>query len=95
MTCHEAQAHVSDFSLLPSRSGVMRPYDQRIVLDVLTKHMVVISVSGFLFFGSSLAVSDKVLSVRAAPSAPAVPLLAVSTGGTAAVRPVSASRQSP
>jgi len=28
------QAHLSDFSIVPSRSGVMRTWDQRIILDV-------------------------------------------------------------
>ncbi len=32
-------------------------------MQVLSAHMVSLSVSGYLFFGSSLAVSDKVLNV--------------------------------
>ncbi len=35
-----AQAHLEAFTIVPSRSGVMRTWDQRIILDVLTNHMV-------------------------------------------------------
>jgi hypothetical protein len=96
------QANASSFTILPSRSGVMRTWDQRIVLDVsaerwqlwccdtavrshvdgmhiicglspakaccalqvFTEHMVTLSLSGYMFFGSALAVSDRVLHVR-------------------------------
>lgn len=58
-----AQGHVESFTLLPSRSGVMRPYDHGICLEILGAHMVSLSVSGYLFFGSSLAISDKVFKV--------------------------------
>eukprot|EP00208_Stichococcus_sp_RCC1054_P002786 CAMPEP_0206138434 /NCGR_PEP_ID=MMETSP1473-20131121/3325_1 /ASSEMBLY_ACC=CAM_ASM_001109 /TAXON_ID=1461547 /ORGANISM="Stichococcus sp, Strain RCC1054" /LENGTH=727 /DNA_ID=CAMNT_0053531873 /DNA_START=75 /DNA_END=2255 /DNA_ORIENTATION=- len=58
-----AQAHVASFAVVPSRSGVMRTFDQGLCLDVLSAHMVSLSVSGYLFFGSSLAISDKVLNV--------------------------------
>ena len=32
--------------------------------QVFTEHMVTLSLSGYMFFGSALAVSDRVLHVR-------------------------------
>ena len=35
-----------------------------VLLQVFTEHMVTLSLSGYMFFGSALAVSDRVLHVR-------------------------------
>jgi len=42
----------------------MRTWDQRIILDVFSNHMIAVSLSGYLFFGSAIAVSDKLIGVR-------------------------------
>lgn len=39
------QAHVASFTLVPSRSGVMRPYDHGICLDVSIQYLVAFSPS--------------------------------------------------
>jgi len=40
------QANVQSFKVMPSRSGTMRPWDQRIILDVFTNHTCAVSLSG-------------------------------------------------
>lgn len=44
----------------------MRTWDQRIILDVFSNNMIAVSLSGYLFFGSAIAVSDKLIAVRTA-----------------------------
>ena len=51
---------------MPSRSGSMRTWDQRIILDVFSNHMIAVSLTGYLFFGSAIAVSDKLIGVLTA-----------------------------
>lgn len=50
--------------LIPSRSGSMRTWDQRIILDVFSTNTITVALSGYLFFGSAIAVSDKLVAVR-------------------------------
>ena len=59
------QAQTLDLKLVPSRSGSMRTWDQRVILDVFSNNMVAIAPAGYLFFGSAIAVSDKLIAVRA------------------------------
>ncbi len=54
------QVHVHTFSVLPSRSGSARGYEERTVLNVLNKRITAVSLSGYIFFGSSIKISDKV-----------------------------------
>ena len=40
------QANVQSFKVMPSRSGTMRPWDQRLILDVFTNHTCAVALSG-------------------------------------------------
>lgn len=55
------QVHVSAFTVVPSRSGVVRPFSERSVLEVFMARMAALSLSGYIFFGSSVSISEKVL----------------------------------
>ena len=46
----------------------MRTWDQRIILDVFSNNTVSVALSGYLFFGSAIAVSDKLVAVRSTPA---------------------------
>ena len=61
---HVAQAQTLDVKVVPIRSGSMRTWDQRIILDVFSNNTVSVALSGYLFFGSAIAVSDKLVAVR-------------------------------
>ena len=37
---------MQSFKVMPSRSGTMRPWDQRIILDVFSNHTCAVSLSG-------------------------------------------------
>ena len=55
-----AQVHVSAFTVVPSRSGVVRSLSERAVLEVFMSRMAAVSLSGFIFFGSSVSISEQV-----------------------------------
>ncbi|KAK9811232.1 hypothetical protein WJX72_000395 [[Myrmecia] bisecta] len=61
-----ARVHVTAFTVVPSRSGVVRPYAERAVLEVFNSRMASVSLSGYIFFGSSVSISNKVQSVAKA-----------------------------
>ena len=48
------------FTVVPSRSGVLRPPAEREVLNLFGARMAAVTLSGFIFFGSSLSISDQV-----------------------------------
>ena len=48
------------FTVVPSRSGVLRPPAEREVLNLFGARMAAVSLSGYIFFGSSLSISDQV-----------------------------------
>ena len=48
------------FTVVPSRSGVLRPEAEREVLNLFGARMAAVSLSGYIFFGSSLTISDQV-----------------------------------
>ena len=54
------QVTVKAFTVVPSRSGVLRPPAEREVLNLFGARMAAVSLSGFIFFGSSLSISDQV-----------------------------------
>lgn len=62
-----ARMHMRQFTVVPTRSGTVRPWDQRVVLDLLCNRVVAVNLSGYIFFGSSLAISDKVIQVSCTP----------------------------
>ena len=54
------QVTVKAFTVVPSRSAVLRPPAEREVLNLFGARMAAVSLSGFIFFGSSLSISDQV-----------------------------------
>lgn len=64
------QVLVTAFTVVPSRSGAVRTFEQRTVLEQFNPRCVAVSLSGYIFFGSSVKISDKVLEVRHAQSTP-------------------------
>ena len=51
---------VKAFTVVPSRSGVLRPQAEQDVLNLFGARMAAVSLSGYIFFGSSLSISDQV-----------------------------------
>ena len=68
-----AQVLVTAFTVVPSRSGAVRTFEQRTVLEQFNPRCVAVSLSGYIFFGSSVKISDKVMEVS--HSAKCMPLL--------------------
>ncbi len=62
---HCVQVLVTAFTVVPSRSGAVRTFEQRTVLEQFNPRCVAVSLSGYIFFGSSVKISDKVLEVNA------------------------------
>lgn len=54
---------VTAFAVVPSRSGAVRTFEQRAVLEQFNPRCVAVSLSGYIFFGSSVSISDKVMEV--------------------------------
>jgi hypothetical protein len=54
------QANMAAFKVLPSRSAAVRSYTESHVLEALSGHIATVAASGFLFFGSSVLMSNKV-----------------------------------
>ena len=57
-TC--AQVTVRAFTVVPTRSGVLRDLREREILDLLSARLAAVSLSGYIFFGSSVSISDQV-----------------------------------
>ena len=53
---------VKAFTVVPTGSGVLRAVSERDVLDLFNARLAAISLSGFIFFGSSVKISDQVRS---------------------------------
>ena len=53
---------VKAFTVVPTGSGVLRAVSERDVLDLFNARLAAISLSGFIFFGSSVKISDQVCS---------------------------------
>ncbi|KFM27070.1 Uncharacterized protein C24H6.11c [Auxenochlorella protothecoides] len=58
-----ARVTLRTFSVVPSRSGAVRTWDHRRVLEHFVPRVRACSLQGYLFFGSSVLVSAKVLAV--------------------------------
>lgn len=63
ISCGE-QVLVTAFTVVPSRSGAVRTFEQRTVLEQFNPRCVAVSLSGYIFFGGSVKISDKVMEVR-------------------------------
>lgn len=63
MTLAALQVLVTAFTVVPSRSGAVRTFEQRTVLEQFNPRCVAVSLSGYIFFGSSVKISDKVMEV--------------------------------
>lgn len=60
MACLLLQANMAAFTVLPSRSAAVRSYTESHVLEALNGHLATVAASGFMFFGSSVLMSNKV-----------------------------------
>jgi hypothetical protein len=54
-----AQVTVRAFTVVPTRSGVLRALSEREILDLFSARLAAISLSGYIFFGSSVSISDQ------------------------------------
>ena len=63
VSCLAVQVLVTAFTVVPSRSGAVRTFEQRTVLEQFNPRCVAVSLSGYIFFGSSVKISDKVMEV--------------------------------
>ncbi len=54
------QVTIRTFTVLPTRSGVLRAVSERKILDLFSSRLAAISLSGYIFFGSSVSISDQV-----------------------------------
>lgn len=61
-----ARVHVTAFTLVPSRSSTMRPFQQRAVLELFSQRLAAVALSGYIFFGSAITISKRVQEVRSA-----------------------------
>ena len=59
---HRSQIRVHTFRVVPSRSGALRTFRQRAVLDVFSSRMLAISLEGYIFFGSALQIGERCLA---------------------------------
>lgn len=60
--------NITAFSTVQSRWGIMLALSQRQVLEAFASRAVAVALSGYVFFGSAITVSEKVLEVsRARP----------------------------
>ena len=64
------QVHIQTFTVVPSRSGVVRTLSEREVLEIFMSRMAALSLSGYIFFGSSVSIAEQVAS----PAPPLLPL---------------------
>ena len=59
-----ACVHVSSPASVPSLSGAVRTAGERAALQSFAPRMAVVSLSGYIMFGSAVHVRDRVLQVR-------------------------------
>eukprot|EP00878_Enallax_costatus_P013193 GHUV01013790.1.p1 GENE.GHUV01013790.1~~GHUV01013790.1.p1 ORF type:complete len:1035 (+),score=287.38 GHUV01013790.1:628-3732(+) len=61
-----AKANLAAFTVLPSRSAAVRSYQESHILEALSGRLATVALKGFMFFGSSVALSDKVIKLAEA-----------------------------
>lgn len=54
------QVHVRTFKVVPGRSDVVRSQAEGSVLELFNTRMAAVSLTGFIFFGSSVSISERV-----------------------------------
>ena len=62
------QVHVQAFTVVPSRSGVVRSLSERAVLEVFMSRMAALTLSGYIFFGSSVTIARQASNLRVVES---------------------------
>ena len=55
-----AQVHVRTFKVMPGRSDVVRSQAEGAVLELFNTRMAAVSLAGYIFFGSSVSISERV-----------------------------------
>ena len=58
-----AKVHVTAFTVVGSRSGRVRTFAERTMLELFYNRMAAVSLSGYIFFGSSVNISRQVHEV--------------------------------
>jgi SulP family sulfate permease len=61
-----ARLSVRTFAVVPSRSGAVRSFEQRTVLEAFAGRVAAVALSGMVFFGSATKVAEQALAVAAA-----------------------------
>ena len=61
-----ARLSVTAFSVVPSRSGAVRSFRQRMVLEAFDGRVAAVALSGMIFFGSATTMAEKVSTIAAA-----------------------------
>jgi len=64
-----ARTHVTALTVVPSRAGAARPPAERAALARLGEHWAIVGVDGYVFFGSSVSISQRVGAVADALAA--------------------------
>jgi hypothetical protein len=59
-THHRPQANMAAVRVLPTRSAAVRSYTESHLLEDLSGRLSTVALSGFMFFGSSVLMSDSV-----------------------------------
>lgn len=59
-SCRPLQANLAAVKVLPTRSAAVRSYAESHLLESLSGRLATVALSGFMFFGSSVLMSDKV-----------------------------------
>ena len=62
-----AKVHVTAFTVVGSRSGRVRTFAERTMLELFYNRMAAVSLSGYIFFGSSVNISRQVHEVGHLP----------------------------
>ncbi|KAK9810835.1 hypothetical protein WJX73_000129 [Symbiochloris irregularis] len=58
-----ARVNVQTFTVVPSRSSAIRTLSERLVLELFNRRMAAVTLTGYIFFGSSISISDEVMTV--------------------------------
>ena len=53
-----ARVNITAFSVVQSRSGCLRTFSQRATLDLFSGRAIAVALSGYMFFGSAINVSQ-------------------------------------
>ena len=54
------QVHVRTYKVMPGRSDVVRSKAEGTVLELFNTRMAAVSLTGYIFFGSSVSISERV-----------------------------------